>query len=63
VNYHNGSGPVTFADGHTDLPRWRSPATKFPQQSGVAAQKYGFLSVAADDPDLLWLRDHGTRPE
>jgi prepilin-type N-terminal cleavage/methylation domain-containing protein/prepilin-type processing-associated H-X9-DG protein len=63
ANYHGGVGPVTFADGHAELHRWRSPDTQFPQQSGVAAENYKFIPVAADDPDLLWLQDHATRPE
>jgi prepilin-type N-terminal cleavage/methylation domain-containing protein/prepilin-type processing-associated H-X9-DG protein len=61
-NFHGGVGPVTFADGHAELHRWRSPDTQFPQQT-VATEKYNFISVDADDPDLLWLQDHATRPE
>ena len=63
ANYHGGGGPVTFADGHAELHRWLSPDTRFPQQSGVITEKYNFISVASDDVDLLWLRDHATRPE
>ncbi|HEX7617502.1 MAG TPA: hypothetical protein VF480_02160, partial [Verrucomicrobiae bacterium] len=63
ANFHGGGGPVTFADGHAELHRWLSPDTQFPQQSGVATENYKFIPVAADDPDLLWLRDHATRPE
>jgi prepilin-type N-terminal cleavage/methylation domain-containing protein/prepilin-type processing-associated H-X9-DG protein len=63
ANYHGGVGPVTFADGHAELHRWRSPDTQFPQQSGVATENYKFIPVAGDDPDLLWLQDHATRPE
>jgi prepilin-type N-terminal cleavage/methylation domain-containing protein/prepilin-type processing-associated H-X9-DG protein len=29
-NFHGGVGPVTFADGHAELHRWRSPDTQFP---------------------------------
>lgn len=63
VNYHGGNGPVTFADGHAELHRWLSPDTLYPQQAGVPTENYKFISVASDDPDLLWLRDHATRPE
>ena len=63
ANYHGGGGPVTFADGHVEFHRWLSPDTQFPQQSGVATENYKFISVAADDPDLLWLQDHATGPE
>jgi prepilin-type N-terminal cleavage/methylation domain-containing protein/prepilin-type processing-associated H-X9-DG protein len=63
ANYHGGGGPITFADGHAELHRWLSPDTRFPQQSGVITEKYNFISVAPDDPDLLWLQAHATRPE
>ena len=61
ANYHGGAGPVTFADGHAELHRWSSPDTQFRQQSGVATENYKFISVAPDDPDLLWLQAHATR--
>jgi prepilin-type N-terminal cleavage/methylation domain-containing protein/prepilin-type processing-associated H-X9-DG protein len=61
-NFHGGVGPVTFADGHAELHRWRSPDTQFPQQT-VATEKYNFISVDPDDPDLLWLQAHATVPE
>jgi len=61
-NFHGGVGPVTFADGHVELHRWRSPDTQFPQQI-VATEKYNFISVDADDPDLLWLQAHATTQE
>ena len=60
ANYHGGGGPVTFADGHAELHRWSSPDTQFRQQSGVATENYKFISVAPDDPDLLWLQAHAT---
>ena len=63
ANYHGNCGLVTFADGHAELHRWLSPNTQFPQQSGVATEKYNFIPVASDDPDLLWMRDHATRME
>ncbi|HEX3890518.1 MAG TPA: prepilin-type N-terminal cleavage/methylation domain-containing protein [Verrucomicrobiae bacterium] len=61
-NFHGGVGPVTFADGHAELHRWRSPDTQFPQQT-TATEKYNFIAVDPADPDLLWLQDHATRPE
>jgi len=63
ANYHGGgTAPVTFADGHVELHRWLSADIKFPQQT-VATDKYNFISVADDDPDLLWLQAHATTPE
>lgn len=61
--FHGGSGAVTFADGHAELHRWRSSSQRAPQQTGVATTVEAMYSVAANDPDLSWLRLHGTRPE
>ena len=61
--FHGGSGAVTFADGHAELHRWRSPGLIIAQQMSVATTGYGVIPVAANDPDLSWLRLHGTRPE
>ena len=61
--FHAGSGAVTFADGHAELHRWRSPALLIAQQTSVASGNFGNVPVAANDPDLAWLRVHGTRPE
>jgi len=60
ANYHGGgTAPVTFADGHAELHRWLSKDTKFSQQT-AAADKYDFISVDPDDPDLVWLQAHAT---
>jgi prepilin-type processing-associated H-X9-DG protein len=58
--FHAGSGAVTFADGHAEIHRWRSPEVLVPQQSVVATAKREFLAVAANNPDLVWLRAHAT---
>ena len=63
AGFHGGSGAVTFADGHAELHRWCSAELQAPQQSGLATKSYVLQTVAADNADLLWLRDHGTRPD
>ncbi len=60
ANYHGGGSPVTFADGHAEQHRWLSPDTQFTQQSGVITEKYNFIPVDSQDPDLLWLQSHAT---
>lgn len=62
AGYHNGSGATTFADGHAEIHRWRSPAVLVRQQT-VEAVKHEYQAVFSDDPDLVWLRAHATNPE
>jgi prepilin-type N-terminal cleavage/methylation domain-containing protein/prepilin-type processing-associated H-X9-DG protein len=60
AGYHAGSGAVTFADGHAEIHRWRSPEVLVRQQSGVEAVKHEYLPVSPNNPDLVWLRAHAT---
>jgi prepilin-type N-terminal cleavage/methylation domain-containing protein/prepilin-type processing-associated H-X9-DG protein len=59
ASYHNGSGVLTFADGHVENHRWLESTTSPPIQQGE------HLSVApkftsADDRDLKWLTERTT---
>ncbi len=60
ASYHGGSGGVTFADGHAEIHRWRSPELQPPQQIGAEGVKRQFTPVAADNVDMLWLRAHAS---
>jgi prepilin-type N-terminal cleavage/methylation domain-containing protein/prepilin-type processing-associated H-X9-DG protein len=60
AGYHGGSGGVTFADGHAEIHRWRSPEVLRTQQMGTQTKKWEFMPVAATNPDLIWLRAHAT---
>jgi prepilin-type processing-associated H-X9-DG protein len=60
AGYHGGSGGVTFADGHAEIHRWRTPEVLRSQQSGTQTRKWEFMPVSASNVDLVWLRAHGT---
>ncbi len=60
AGYHGGSGGLTFADGHAEIHRWRSPEVLRSQQSGTQTRKWEFMAVPANNVDLVWLRAHGT---
>ena len=62
AGYHNGSGATTFADGHAEIHRWRSPEVLVRQQT-VEAVKHNLEAVFSTNPDLVWLRAHATAPE
>ncbi len=62
-DFHGGAGSLTFADGHAEMHRWRSDELRTPQQSGLATDYYNTQMVADSNVDLLWLREHGTRPQ
>ena len=60
AGYHGGSGGLTFADGHGEIHRWRSPEVLRRQQQGKQTEKWEFMNVQASNPDLVWLRAHAT---
>jgi len=57
---HNGSGSLSFADGHCDSHRWKDPRTTpnpmpphlYPPDSGIASPY---------NPDFFWLQERCTR--
>jgi prepilin-type N-terminal cleavage/methylation domain-containing protein/prepilin-type processing-associated H-X9-DG protein len=63
-NFHGGTGATTFADGHAELHRWRSPdLLGVKQVTGIVPAEENFLTVDPADVDLAWLRAHATVPE
>jgi prepilin-type N-terminal cleavage/methylation domain-containing protein/prepilin-type processing-associated H-X9-DG protein len=60
AGYHAGAGSVTFADGHSEIHRWRSREVLASQPTATVTVKHEFEPVAADNPDLFWLRAHAT---
>jgi prepilin-type processing-associated H-X9-DG protein len=60
AGYHGGSGGLTFADGHAQIHRWRTPEVLRAQQSGAQIRKWEFMPVAANNVDLVWMRAHAT---
>ena len=53
ASYHNGSGEITFADGHTEPHRWLEPTTLV----RLGQAKPGSHTTPTDR-DVKWLQDH-----
>lgn len=57
--YHHFAGGFSFADGHSEIRRWRNPATMPPLiRNGMVDD--GFYS--AHNQDIRWLQERSTRP-
>jgi len=61
ANFHGGTGR-SLCDGTRNSPL-AQPGHPVPAAVGVATEKYNFIGIEPDDVDLLWLREHATRPE
>jgi prepilin-type processing-associated H-X9-DG protein len=58
ASYHNGAGGVAFADGHSDIHKWRDERTK-PRVTGV----YNSVPPASPSPgniDTVWLAERSS---
>ena len=59
ASYHNESGSLSFADGHSETKRWMDPRTKPPIEKG----KWMDLNDenTPNNPDIRWLQEKATR--
>ncbi len=55
-SYHGGACGFAFADGHSEIHKWRDGRTTPPIKTGLA------LNVASpNNRDVLWMQEHSTR--
>ena len=57
-NQHNGACGFAFADGHSEIHKWRSSVLKYP----VKLVDWGRTSVALQDPDFFWILERTSFP-
>jgi len=51
ATYHNKAGSLSFADGHSEIHKWRDPRT----------MKAGLFESSPNNKDVAWIQDHSTR--
>ncbi len=57
--YHGGAGGFSFADGHSQLRRWRDARTMPPLMKG---DNYNYqFKPTPNNPDVAWMQDNSTR--
>jgi prepilin-type N-terminal cleavage/methylation domain-containing protein len=57
ASYHNGSGGLNFADGHSEIHKWMSREFRKPIKKGEHLQ----LNFASpNNPDIRWLQERST---
>ena len=55
ASYHNKAGGLAFADGHSEIHRWRDPRTMPPvKHADIQAVNQ------ANNPDVIWFWEHTT---
>jgi len=56
--YHNFAAGFSFADGHSEIKKWRDPRTCPPLYSSIPS-----TYAVPRDMDVQWLQDRSTRPK
>ena len=56
ASYHNRAGGFSFADGHSEIKKWRDPRT-------MPALNRGLITTVLmkNNPDIFWMQDRSTR--
>jgi len=57
ASFHNGAGGFAFADGHSEIHKWKVSTTKHP----VRLFDMSRISVKPGDVDVRWMRYHTPR--
>jgi len=62
ASYHNQSGIFTFADGHSEIHKWKGASTLKPSvMNGMGGRPVLVPSKPADEKqDITWVRDRST---
>jgi prepilin-type N-terminal cleavage/methylation domain-containing protein len=59
ASYHHGAAGFSFADGHSEIKKWRDGRTTPPVTSGAYIRDH---FAAPNNPDVVWLQERSTRP-
>ena len=57
ASYHNGSGGIAFADGHSEIHQWRDPRTKPVLKKG---RNIPWGAPSPNNPDVAWLQERSS---
>jgi prepilin-type N-terminal cleavage/methylation domain-containing protein/prepilin-type processing-associated H-X9-DG protein len=60
ASYHGGSGGLSFADGHSELKKWKSNFVLLPPLKGVSRP---YPTPDPGNPDVAWMQERATRKQ
>lgn len=61
ASYHHRAGGLSFADGHSEIRRWRDARTMPPVAKGVNALTLQGAVRSPGNQDIFWLQERSTR--
>jgi prepilin-type N-terminal cleavage/methylation domain-containing protein/prepilin-type processing-associated H-X9-DG protein len=63
ASYHGNAGGLSFADGHSEIHKWRDGRTMPPLKIGSLTFDGSTPLPSPRNVDVAWLQDHTTRPK
>ena len=61
--YHGNAGGLSFADGHSEIHKWRDGRTSRPINDGGVIFDGSTPIASPNSIDVAWMQDHTTRPK
>jgi prepilin-type processing-associated H-X9-DG protein len=58
ASFHGGAGGLSFADGHSEIHKWKGNDTRIGVSKNYVTKRY--TKEAASIGDLVWLSDNTT---
>jgi hypothetical protein len=59
ASYHNAAGGLAFADGHSEINKWKGIFKQKRAQQVIYNTTFAWSKVDPRDPDLIYLHDMG----
>jgi prepilin-type N-terminal cleavage/methylation domain-containing protein/prepilin-type processing-associated H-X9-DG protein len=63
ASYHGNAGGLSFADGHSEIHKWRDIRTMPPVVPGQSIWNGQNGGSSPGNVDVAWMQDHATRPK
>ena len=60
ASYHGSAAGLSFADGHSEIKRWRDSRT---MPSVVSGRRMALNVSSPNNEDLIWVQSHSTAPQ
>jgi prepilin-type processing-associated H-X9-DG protein len=57
ATYHGGGGGFTFADGHSEIRKWKDGRTVSPPMLATYTRRFPYAQSQPNSPDIQWVQD------
>jgi prepilin-type processing-associated H-X9-DG protein len=63
ATYHCGGCGFSFADGHSEIKKWRDPRTLGRSMVTTYLYRFSYAQPQPNSPDIAWVMDRTTAPK